>query len=1454
MTNAVVNATLEQWKSRLLDLSRRNHLLYFKPVKRGSVKIEGPGMTTLFDMLVKNGGKLTFLQDAADEAAPSSAANNRTEEQEFTNEQNTVEPQSELTCGSEDFGQGIMRQSTVDSSEIAQETGGIGDSVETGPASGNATYCSPGLVSPQLSQTNRLDGAPEPCRDKVKSTDKLWTHLSDQQLSATLYNIRSRSRRALEEQGANVLHLSFGMLTWFDTKQGREEIHSPLILVPVELARSSFGKPYTLEWLEEDILLNPTLLHKLHNDFNLSLPALPEDLAQFELEDFFGQIRDAIPSRRGWLVSPEVHLGLFAFEKLVMLNDLACHAQAAREHPLVAALAGDRSKMPEKPPDTPMASELDERVCPEDIFQILDADSSQQEAIELAKRGVSFVIQGPPGTGKSQTIANIIAERLAQGKKILFVSEKMAALEVVHKRLAANGLAAFCLEAHSQKANKSAIVAQLGESLDTALAVGKDGDQTALRKLAASRTQLNRYAVALHTEHTPLRWTPFEIHGELAALEQAPSLSFPLVNVLQIDSARFDRMRAALDGLVESQMWESRESHPWHGTLIQHFTFQKQADIGLRFGEFVTCLSEIETLVGPLAETLGVQRPQHLAEVESFARLAALAVETPFIPPQWLSSGRLELLKRAAEEAQTVQMEYWTSRNELLANHTDEILDWPDLPQLVERFETMYRPLLRAVSSGYHRDLKIIQATVVSKSRIDHHQALKSLRLAFRAHQSREWFVAHSAQLQDLFGTTYDGVNARWDEVVSALDWAERFLSLWGEAPVPAEMLDFVCRKSEKIERACDSLVQLQKLVRRARQELAFWATIFPIEESRIDGATITQVPLTQLGSHLQLLLDHLNDLNTWVNFAARWHECEEQGLGYFLETAAAAKLKSDQLIPTFLKRLYRMWLDAVSEQDPALRDFDGEQHNRLVERFRQLDLDQLTRARERLLVRLVALRPQTSWVEAPSTELMLLRHELGKKRRHKPIRKLFAEIPNLLLTLKPCLMMSPLSVSQFLSATEFEFDTVIFDEASQICPEDAVGSILRGSQLIVVGDRNQLPPTSFFRSLGIEPEDWNEEESTEVLESVLDECTVFLPSKMLQWHYRSRHESLIAFSNHYLYGGRLLTFPNADLAGPTFGIEFIHVPGGIYERGKTRANRVEAARVAELVFEHFTKYREWSLGVVAFNEPQREAIDEELQHFAHENAEFEMFLSQRGLDSFFVKNLENVQGDERDVIFFSVGYGRDSTGKLTMNFGPLNGEDGARRLNVAITRARDHVKLISSILPEDLDRGYPNRGVQLLRHYMEYARQGGKPEALDQERNLLRSGQSESLFESVVCQALMERGLKVQRHVGCSAYPVDLAVLDSEPPYRYLLGIECDGTTYHAGKTARDRDRLRHQILQKSGWHIHRVWSRDWIVNPTEQIRSILNAVLDAQAQYASRIPPRLPRQNVVSVGDPES
>jgi very-short-patch-repair endonuclease len=560
-----------------------------------------------------------------------------------------------------------------------------------------------------------------------------------------------------------------------------------------------------------------------------------------------------------------------------------------------------------------------------------------------------------------------------------------------------------------------------------------------------------------------------------------------------------------------------------------------------------------------------------------------------------------------------------------------------------------------------------------------------------------------------------------------------------------------------------------------------------------------------------------------------RWREvasaAERSGLAPLVDALASGDIVTGEILYAFDLGYARAWVEQVVERDDVLRTFIADQHEDVITRFAEVDARVAKLARHVVAGRLSgSIPPRTGFGRDP--EFGVLAREIEKRMRNLPLRQLFGRMPTALTKLAPCLMMSPLSVAQYLPADAQPLDVVIFDEASQIPVWDAVGAVARGKQMVVVGDPKQLPPTTFFDRSG---EDYDDATDLEDLESILDECLgANIPHKRLNWHYRSRYESLIAFSNERYYDGQLVTFPSPMTEDRA--VHYVHVHGGVYERGSGRVNREEARRVvrevvARLLNPTFAADCS-SLGVVTFNTEQQRLIETLLDQERRGRPELERFFGRDWPEPVLVKNLETVQGDERDVVLFSIGYGPDAAGRVSANFGPLNKDGGARRLNVAITRARTELVVFGTLKPDQIDLSRTKaEGVRDFKHFLEYAERGAGALAraaapLDRD--------PESPFEEAVQKMLEQRGWVVHPQVGIAGFRVDLGIVHPDAAGRYLAGIECDGASYHRSATARDRDLLRERVLRDLGWRIYRVWSTDWWVD-TATALTRLTAALEA-------------------------
>lgn len=696
----------------------------------------------------------------------------------------------------------------------------------------------------------------------------------------------------------------------------------------------------------------------------------------------------------------------------------------------------------------------------------------------------------------------------------------------------------------------------------------------------------------------------------------------------------------------------------------------------------------------------------------------------------------------------------------------------------------------------------------------------------------------NAANYIDKFGSLYEGENTDWSQVLLVVQ--------------KCILMNELASKLQWNKSQCENLLQSSSLgvaqenIERHACVLLNCETEYAWICSLFDNSVkFMEMDLKKLFMRWNSCMEQLATLDAWIDFRDCRKKCCEAGLEQFVLGAEDAYYKAGSLINSFMKMFYLKWVEVNCARTDAVAQFKARIQDSKIERYCELDAHQLPVAQMRIREKLISDMPNRNNFNRATDEMGILLHELNKKRKIMPLRKLFKTIPNLLLKLKPCMMMSPLSVSYFLEAETYKFDMVIFDEASQIFPQDAIGAICRGKQVVIAGDSKQLPPTSFFAAStnNLDGEYDSEEDEEEVIyDSILEEATNSLPNRSLLWHYRSRNEDLIAFSNQEIYKNKLTTFPSSNTVAADYGVEYVYVEEGRYSG---RCNIQEANKCVELIKEHIIRHPERSLGIIAFSEKQQATIEEAVHRFRERNPLYERFFAEDVEEPFFVKNLENVQGDERDTIIFSICYAKDPNGRMFMRFGPLGHQGGERRLNVAITRAKCNVKLVGSIMPSDIDLSKTkSEGIRMLKDYIEFAMKGSSVLRPYKNPNVLYDTDE---FCNCICKFLEDRGYHVKQYVGNSEYKIDIAVEHPKHPGCYVAGIECDGNSYLMARTTRDREHLRKSILEQMGWKMFHVWSTEWINNKAAEQKRLLDFITEAIKTYKKgeeKVPTALSKQ----------
>jgi len=1220
--------------------------------------------------------------------------------------------------------------------------------------------------------------------------NRLLTHYHQDDLDIILTHLFRNAKLAEEENGKSTLYLGVGLLKWFEPKSKLQARLAPILLIPVELSRRSVNTKFTLRSREEDAMINITLLEYLKQEFKLNLSALetlPMDESGVDVQKVLSILRKSILNLEGWDILEQVVLGNFSFNKLILWQDLSKYAEEIEKSTIVKSLIdGKLSEMLDITDD----SENLELMPSAQLTLPIPTDNSQLDAVRHSNANKSFVLHGPPGTGKSQTITNIIANALANDKKVLFVAAKKAALDVVHRRLEKIGLGSFCLELHSNKSKKSDVLRQLEQSLETPKYQSHIDFQEEAQRIDQRKAVLSRYVDALH-QSFPIGWSLYD------------SVSYLDSNHIAINTT----------WLLSLQL-----------ELIDKKTWNDWQDWAIPFGELTRKLPTIEK--HPLRLILlKDQNFAHKNQIEksiedyNLASINATKAQTDLhltLSDNWIANkaSLYALLEKTAhfQAHQTIVNVCFDPRQKNLLDH------WIEL-------QTQKQALEQLLITDFGNRILTIDCNAIESS----------------WNQSKHsWFLPRWLKQRKVknflngFATSKIGSEQQVDQFFkqkNSFDLLSKNLREPQFNPINEATSYYLVGNAFNLDSLSKNRHELGELNNLA-QDLKFenfqsWlnyiltnidaklripATILTLQQyadkHQAISTFLVYVPEVEELNQIKQHLDHLDD---WIRYNYYKDQGIKLGLSWLIDLLESNKIDKNELSKEMESVLHLNYFINALDQSTVLNGFDATLYEAQISQYKALHQEFTRLMRDQLVLDLSNKIPNLSQEAVHSSEIGILQRAIRSRGRGVSIRRLFDQISTLLPRLKPCMLMSPISVAQYFDVNTDHFDLVIFDEASQLPTSEAISALARAKQAIIVGDPKQMPPTSFFASNKVDEDNLELED----LESILDDTLALsIPSKYLLRHYRSKHESLISFSNTNFYENKLLTFPSHDDQDRKVSFQLIN---GHYDKGKTRTNPKEAEAVIQYIKHHLEHHPHRSLGVVTFSQTQQNLIEDLLQILFSEQPALEETALQ-GEEPIFIKNLENVQGDERDFILFSVGYGPDEEGKVSMNFGPLNRDGGWRRLNVAVTRARYEMRVFSSLKGEQIDLSRTNSaGVQGLKAFLNFAERGllqtTETVALDQEKN--------TLIQSIA-RHLDRNGIKVKTNIGTSDYRVDIGIIDPMHTQQYILGILVDGKNYFNTKTTNDRELLIPDVLQSLGWNIYRIWTLDWLKNKEKILTDI--------------------------------
>ncbi len=1165
-----------------------------------------------------------------------------------------------------------------------------------------------------------------------------------------------------------------------------------------------------------------------------------------------------------------VTLANFRYRKMSLVRD---YERLVEEQPPSATFDAVFSLSPRPTASVRATPPLVER------FDVVPCDPTQAQSIGQARADESYIIQGPPGTGKSQTITNLIADYAARGKRVLFVCEKRAAIDVVFARLRQCGLGELCCLIHDSQTDKKAFVMDLKETSESFLKRQRNGLQTVTTRrdgnaagLESAKMPLDSFAATMR-DSLPLAGTPTSslLERAIALRPETPELTEARQEQLPAWRS-WNEGRSAIESAVESLKRQQPDGvlarHPLRNlaasltddsTPLQTVTDGiRQAKVKLRqLGESPDAARELETGSRTFAELRRLV--EYCRLIGPLARSQALGLfDANSAAARELEKSRLAVVER--ERVLAAQRDVNSAWRERIPRH--------ELPSVIELANELSKKWVPVIRPSWWRLRSYLNRSY-----------------DFASHPIRRTLVSVLNNLRDEYAAE-DAVFELKRQVAHEFGW----LSSWDE---------------------------MSELAGNINAESASWPEWLGDFHQRLaasagDGHAIASHPsIATMAGHATLLQAIRTELDEFLT-------------GYETLTIDEIHREMDAIsgsldkLPDYLACLRQLAgvpedvRVALQRMDLAPTQIEGAAAARTIrligrERRDFGDFDQSTRrhclaaltaahkewmeinaefVREQVRQRFLEnVRASDDAPRKPSSEdeafqksyregRKVLEHEFGKQMRYKSIRDLVnGESGAVIRDLKPIWLMSPLSVSDTVPLTWRDehplFDVVIFDEASQITLESAVPALYRARQTIVVGDQQQLPPTSFFATRSDDDDDeitFEDEGETVTYDlessSLLNHASRNLASTMLGWHYRSRDEALISFSNHAFYNGRLLTIPEEQILRPNAGslsaasadaatanaaalddrpISFHLMEVGLYEK---RRNRPEAEYIAELIRQLLTEGRGRTLGVIAFSESQQDEIETAIERLADSDEAFSRLLESEyaredegQFTGLLIKNLENIQGDERDIVILSICYGPDADGRMLMNFGPINQSGGEKRLNVAFTRAKHHMAVISSIRGEAITNEH-NVGARCLRNYLRYAAaisSGDAASAQNVLRELAPAGEGRSLEKAPspvlkdIARALAEHRLIADFNVGHSEFRCDIGLRrDGDSKYRLAILVDA-GDYYQRNPDTLDREMSRPRLLEVFGWRVRHLLMKDWLADPRREVRQIVAACDDA-------------------------
>jgi DNA polymerase III delta prime subunit len=1224
-------------------------------------------------------------------------------------------------------------------------------------------------------------------------SDDLRSLLSRSDIDGRLERLIQRYREDFDDLGYTTVFVALGFITW----KGKGGAKAPIVLLPVRLNRDDTGS-VRIFWSGDDVCVSPTLIEKL-KESNVRVPPLEPIETVADLRKCLDVLKASIEGRAEFGTNAQIVIDVFDFSKSVMYNDLDTSSWP-HISPLVDKIL--------RPP-VGNIDKREEREIPSCTYSILNADASQMNVVMDVLDGHSVVVEGPPGTGKSQTIANIIAECLGNKKTVLFVSEKMAALNIVKKRLDDADLTRYVLELHSENSNRKNFLKEMERSMMSEPTSDPLSEQECM-KLERVRSELDAYAQAVSEPMGNRGLTPYQLigmresaHAGIKRRRRNP-VRVDIKNATEIDDDQWDSLvsllRSAAD--IMPQVMPVKKN-VWKDHKVCDFTPDREHTLRDNIANVNKRLDDIQASYRDVCKLMGVTAPQTIGEMaelgeicDSMRRYGGMALKD-------IMEGDPDEYIKATEPKISAVASLQEHRNEIFKKYREGVLNI-DAGELAARYEKYENKLL---GGSKRREIKSILESNSNTGSVADAEIGQDLEKISKYQKELRTFA--TIEHRGLFGDKWRGAASDAIELRGIRDWTVKVKKNIKSGKFSDTTALLISRGTQGTP--LDSkTAELNMYVSDMMRSIDLINNILgsQIKENRNDLKPVS------LRKWLKDLTTNMDTLKPWSSYCDLLNKFEDTPITEMASRISSGDIHPQDFVDTLILNFSGALLAVAVNERPPLRTFSFETHDMLIKDHDLLDRVILETNKSRLAMRMH--RITTERMNEQDEKIRILKGEFNRGHGQISVRKIMKLAGSGVQSIKPCFMMSPRSVAQFMDHDDVTFDVVIFDEASQVLPAESIGSLMRAQQAVIMGDSKQLPPTSFFEKKG---DSTNEVAMVTDMESLLNLCRAALPVRVLSWHYRSRHDSLMALSNRLFYDDRLMVCPSPSPAPENMGLQLRYVRSAIYERGITGSNPKEAKMIARAVWHHYIDTPARSLGIATYNINQQKAITAEVEKMFKRHPDARANMMRHTDEPFMIRNLENIQGDERDVMYVSIGYGYDTDGKLSKSFGTLNREGGERRLNVLMTRAREQCVIFSNFKSADMGmREDMPEGVKALQAYLEYAEYG-------HTSKLDTPPLKDQLAESIAT-FLASKGVKTRMNIGTSSFRIDLAVCSPKDPNIFVLAICLDGRTYQRIKYTRDRDRMFSFMLTRMGWDMCRVWSMDWYSNPDAAKKRLWNKV----------------------------